>query len=74
MTYNIVAGSYGLRSNADGLAERLKQNGYSTSPTIIKDGMMYRVISASTDDKSQLPQLVGAVRPISGDSWVLLKK
>jgi hypothetical protein len=56
------------------LAERLKQNGYSTSPTIIKDGMMYRVISASTDDKSQLPQLVGAVRPVCGDSWVLLKK
>ena len=44
MTYNIVAGSYGLRSNAEGQAERLKQNGYSTSPTIIKDGMMYRVI------------------------------
>lgn len=54
--YNIVCGSFGLKSNAEGLKEYLDGQGYNTQIAYNEERQMYRVIVATFDTKEAAAQ------------------
>jgi cell division protein FtsN len=48
--YNVVAGSFGLKANAEGLKDYLTQQGYKAAIAFNSENAMYRVIAASYTD------------------------
>lgn len=49
--YSVVAGSFGVKSNADGLKRFLDGEGYNSTVAYNADANMYRVIVTSFDDR-----------------------
>ena len=51
--YGIVCGSFSLKTNADGLRERLIKDGYNAVVVVNEAGKTYRVVCASFDTKEE---------------------
>lgn len=51
--YGIVCGSFSLKTNADGLRDRLVKDGYKAVVVINEAGKTYRVVCASFDTKEE---------------------
>ena len=49
--YSVVAGSFGVKSNADGLKQQLDGEGYNAVVAYAAEKNMYRVIVSSFDDR-----------------------
>jgi cell division protein FtsN len=48
--YNVIAGSFGLKANAEGLKDYLTQQGYKSAIAFNSEKAMYRVVVASFTD------------------------
>lgn len=70
-SYSVVVGSFGLISNAEGLQQRLKDNGYDAQ--IVKNTArnMFRVVAATFDDKAAAVQSRNSLRSQYPDAWLL---
>lgn len=71
LSYGIVAGSFGLQANADGLAKRLSDQGYN--PIVIQEQPtnMYRVIAVTTHDKGEAASQQNNLRGTYSNCWAL---
>lgn len=54
--YSVVCGSFGVKTNADGLKSELDAAGYSAVVVYNADKNMYRVVVSSHDDKATAAQ------------------
>lgn len=76
--FSVVVGSFGLKSNAEGLQSLLKQAGYDAQIAYNAAANMYRVISGTYADKNQAVQSRNAIRGSkfnkNSDAWLLFKK
>ncbi len=76
--FSVVAGSFGLKANAEGFQDLLKQGGYDAQIVFNASNNMYRVVSGTYDDKSQAVQSRDAIRGSKfnkdSDAWLLYKK
>ncbi len=70
--YSVVVGSFGLRANADGLQNTLKNAGYSNAQ-VIYDGKMYRVIASTYDVKESATKDKDALVAKYPGAWVMAK-
>lgn len=71
-TYSVVCGSFGLRANADALQKTLKGKGYNAQIVQQSAGKkLYRVVAATSDQKSEVVQKLNALRATYADAWVL---
>lgn len=78
-TYSVVVGSFSLKANAEGLYNKLRNQGYDarllrTNETIRGINPWYRVVGSSYDDKSQAVQSRTELRGTYSDAWLLLRK
>lgn len=77
--YSVVVGSYALKANADDMLSRLQNAGYKASiaSADINGTTFYRVISATTDTKSEAARSRDAIRGSQynpkSDAWILAK-
>lgn len=76
--YSVVVGSFGLKSNAEGLQSQLKAKGYDAQIVYNAQRNMYRVVSGTYSDKAAAVQSRDAIRGTSfnknSDAWLLYKK
>lgn len=78
--YAVVCGSFGLKTNADGVRQRLVADGYPAVVAINEAGKTYRVIFNSFDTKEAAVNARNAFMakyPDNKDfqaSWILYKK
>lgn len=76
--FSVVVGSFGLKSNAEGMQSLLKQGGYDAQIVFNPQNNMYRVISGTYDNKGEAVQSRDAIRGSkfnkNSDSWLLFKK
>lgn len=76
--FSVVAGSFGLKSNAEGFQSLLKQGGYDAQIVFNSSNNMYRVVSGTYDEKNQAVQSRDAIRGSkfnkNSDAWLLYKK
>jgi len=76
--FSVVAGSFGLKSNAEGLQNLHKQGGYDAQIVFNSAKNMYRVVSGTYDDRSQAVQSRNAIRGSkfnkNSDAWLLYQK
>lgn len=71
-TYSVVCGSFGLRANADALQNTLKSKGYNAQIVQQSTGKkLYRVVAATSDQKSEVVQKLTTLRATYADAWVL---
>lgn len=76
--YSVVCGSFSLKTNAQGLQQRLKNAGYSAQIAYNSQANsgqgMYRVIATTYDDRSSAIQSRSSLRATYPDAWLLFKK
>lgn len=73
-TYSVVCGSFTLKTNADGLQQRLIQAGYDAQLAFNAERNMYRVVAATFDDKESAIASRNTLRATYPDAWLLLKQ
>lgn len=71
--YSVVVGSFGVRANAEGLQQRLKNAGYDARLAYNSARNMYRVIASSYDSKAAAVQSRNQLRSQYPDAWLLAK-
>lgn len=75
--YNVVVGSFSVRTNASSLKERLKEYGYGAF-LARNNQMMYRVIAGSFDTRKEAEELRDAIKlkysPEFNDAWLLINQ
>ena len=71
--YSVVVGAFGLRANAEGLQQRLKNRGYNAQLGFNSQKNMYRVIIATFNSKAEAAQMRDQIRGEFGDAWLLAK-
>lgn len=71
--YSVVVGSFGVRANAEGLQQRLKNNGYNAQLAYNSARNMYRVIASTYDSKAAAVQSRNQLRSQYPDAWLLAK-
>ncbi|MCR5078011.1 MAG: SPOR domain-containing protein, partial [Prevotella sp.] len=54
--YSVVVGSFGVKANAEGLQQRLKNAGYDAQIAYNAGNNMYRVVAATYDSKASAVQ------------------
>lgn len=73
--YSVVVGSFGLRANAEGLQQRLRDGGYDAQIVKNESNNMFRVVAATFDNKSDAVNSRNAIRGTQfnekGDAWLL---
>lgn len=76
--FSVVVGSFGLKANAEGLQNSLKQGGYDAQIAYNSQVNMYRVIATTFADKASAVQSRDAIRGSQfnpkSDAWLLYKK
>ena len=72
--FSVVVGSFSLISNAEGLQQRLKDNGYDAQIVKNTERNMYRVVASTFDDKASAVQSRNALRSQFPDAWLLTGK
>ncbi len=73
--YSVVVGSFGVKSNAVGLANTLASKGYASSvvQATTSLGAMYRVIASSFNTKAEAAQSRAALEGQYPGAWLLYK-
>ena len=71
--YNVVVGSFTMKTNALGLKEKLQEAGYEAVVAQNAKGM-YRVIAASYDDRASAEDMRDSLRSEFPDAWLLLNQ
>ena len=73
--YSVVVGSFGLRANAEGLQQRLRDGGYDAQIVKNESNNMFRVVAATFDNKNDAVNSRNAIRGTQfnekGDAWLL---
>ena len=70
--YSVVCGSLSLKSNAQGLQQRLKNQGYAAQ--IAYNGKLYRVVASTFDDRASAATSRNKLRETYPDAWLLYNK
>lgn len=77
--FSVVVGSFGLKTNAEGLKKQLDNQGYNTTIAFNAEKAMYRVVLCSFDDRASAVQARDAFKakyPNRSDfqgSWLLYR-
>ena len=73
--YSVVVGSFGLRANAEGLQQRLRDGGYDAQIVKNESNNMFRVVAATFDNKNDAVNSRNSIRGTQfnekGDAWLL---
>ena len=69
--FSVVVGSFSLRANADGLQQRLKEEGYDAQVVKNTDGKKFRVVATTFEDKASATQSRNELRAKYPDAWLL---
>ena len=69
--YSVVVGSFGVRANAEGLQQRLKDAGYDAQIVRNEDKNMYRVVASTYNDKGSAASSRDQLRSTYPDAWLL---
>ena len=69
--FSVVVGSFGVRANAEGLMQRLKDAGYDAQVVKNDDKNMYRVIASTFADKAAAAASRDQIRASYPDAWLL---
>jgi cell division protein FtsN len=69
--FSVVVGSFGVRANAEGLMQRLKDAGYDAQVVKNDDKNMYRVIASTFADKAAAVASRDQIRASYPDAWLL---
>ena len=69
--YSVVVGSFGVRANADGLQQRLKDAGYDAQIVRNEDRNMFRVVATTYSDKASAVSSRDQLRATYPDAWLL---
>ena len=71
--YSVVVGSFGVKANAEGLQQRLKNAGYDAQVAYNAGKNMYRVVATTYDSKASAVQSRNQLRATYTDAWLLSK-
>lgn len=69
--YSVIVGSFGVKANADGLQQRLKDAGYAAQVVKNVDRNMYRVVASTYDNKVDAAASRDQLRAQYPDAWLL---
>ncbi len=69
--FSVVVGSFGLISNAEGLVQKLSNNGYNAQIVKNTNANMYRVVAATFDTKAEAAASRDRLRSEYPDAWLL---
>ena len=69
--FSVVVGSFGVRANAEGLMQRLKDAGYDAQVVKNDDKNMYRVVASTFADKASAAASRDQIRASYPDAWLL---
>lgn len=69
--FSVVVGSFSLKANAEGLQGQLKTAGYDSQVAYNAERNMYRVVSATFDDKLEAARSRDQFRAKYPDAWLL---
>lgn len=72
--YSVVVGSFGVKANAEGLQQRLKNAGYDAQIAYNSDRNMYRVVASTFDGKVDAVRSRDQLRGTYPDAWLLFAK
>ena len=72
--FSVVVGSFGLKTNAEGLQTRLKNSGYDAQIVFNSSNNMYRVVASTFATKGEAVQSRDALRSQFADAWLLYSK
>ena len=72
--YSVVVGSFSLRSNAEGLYNKLKSEGQDAHLAFNAERGMYRVVAATFASKADAVASRNQFRSTYPDAWLLYKK
>ena len=73
-TYSVVCGSFSLKANAQGLQQKLKNQGYEAQIALNPQRKFYRVIATTFDDLSSAVSSRNKLRNSYSDAWLLYNK
>lgn len=71
--YSVVVGSFSLKANAEGLQQRLKDEGYDAQIAQSENGTYYRVVASTFNDKQSAASSRDDLRSKYKDAWLLYK-
>lgn len=71
--YSVVVGSFGLKTNAEGMQMRLRNAGYNSQIVFNPSNNMYRVVASTFDSKTEAVKSRDAIRSQYADAWLLYK-
>jgi len=69
--FSVVVGSFGVRANAEGLMQRLKDAGYDAQVVKNNEKNMFRVIASTFADKASAVASRDQIRASYPDAWLL---
>ena len=69
--YSVVVGSFGVKANAEGLQQRLKNAGYDAQVAYNAGNNMYRVVASTYDSKASAVQSRNQLRATYADACLL---
>ena len=72
--YSVVVGSFSLRSNAEGVYNKLKSEGQDAQLAFNAERGMYRVVAATFASKADAVASRNQFRSTYPDAWLLYKK
>lgn len=72
--YSVVVGSFSVLTNAQGMQQRLKDQGYAAQIVKNTERNMYRVVSATFDNKQDAVSSRNQIRGSYADAWLLMNK
>lgn len=70
--FSVVVGAFGVRTNADGLQNTLRNAGYSGAQ-VIYDGKMYRVVASTHDTREAAQRDQAALKAQYSGAWIMAK-
>ena len=70
-TYNVVVGTMGIISNAQGLCQSLRDKGYSSRIYWDESRKLYRIIIGSTYSEQEALSLRNTSKQTYPDAWIL---
>ena len=72
-SFSVVVGSFSVKANAEGLVQRLRQQGYGAQLAYNSVNGMYRVVASTHSDKASAVASRNALRNTYADAWLLYK-
>lgn len=73
-SFSVVVGSFGVKANAEGLQQRLRDAGYDAQIAFNSNRNMYRVVASTFDSKTAAVQSRNQFRATYSDAWLLYRK